>query len=95
MWNRDLRNDDNPVEAGLGFACRTEGSYVGKDKVDKLKKEGVSKKRVFLTIPDQTIAVYGLETIWRDDVIVGYLRRGEYAHYLDTNVGIGYLLHKS
>lgn len=55
-----------------------------------MKAGGVTKKRVFITVPDKTVALYGLETIWRDDVIVGYLRRGEYAYYLDTNMGIGY-----
>ncbi|KAK9727710.1 FAD dependent oxidoreductase [Popillia japonica] len=93
LWNYDLRPNDNPIEAGLGFTCRKDGTYIGKDKVDKLKAEGIKKRRVFITVPDKTVAIYGLETIWRDDVIVGFLRRGEYAYYLDTNAGIGYIEH--
>lgn len=89
MWNYDLRPDDNPVEANLGFVCRKEGTYLGKDKVDKMKEGGVKKLRAFFTIPDRTIAIYGLETIWRDDTIVGFLRRGEYAFSLDCSVGTG------
>lgn len=89
LWNFDLRPDDNPVEANLGFACRKEGPYLGKDKVDKKKEEGVKKARAFFTIPDRTVAVYGLETIWRDDKIVGFLRRGEYGAHLDCSIGIG------
>ncbi|XP_017784647.1 PREDICTED: sarcosine dehydrogenase, mitochondrial [Nicrophorus vespilloides] len=93
LWNHDLRGNDNPVEAGLGFVCRKEGPYQGKDQVDKLKKQGAKKKRVFFTIPDKTVAVYGLETIWRDDTIVGFLRRGEYAYHLDCSLGIGFVEH--
>lgn len=89
LWNCDLRIDDNPIEANLGFVCRKEGPYLGKDKVDQKKEEGIKKRRVFFTIPDRTIAVYGLETIWRDDAIVGFLRRGEYGYHLDCSIGIG------
>ncbi|XP_022914521.1 sarcosine dehydrogenase, mitochondrial [Onthophagus taurus] len=93
LWNHDLRSDDNPVEANLGFVCRKEGSYIGKDKVDKMKTEGIKKRRVFFTIPDKRVAVYGLETIWRDDVIVGFLRRGEFGYHLDCSIGMGYIEH--
>lgn len=93
LWNSDLRSNDNPVEAGLGFICRKNGIYQGKDKIDEMKAKGVSKKRIFLTVPDKNVAIYGLETIWRDDQVVGFLRRGEYAYSLDCSVGIGFVEH--
>lgn len=88
LWNRDIRIDDNPVEANFAFVCRSEGSYLGKQHVEKMKKHGVKKQRVFLTLEDR-VPLYGLETIWRDDTLVGFLRRGEYAYSLDSSIGIG------
>lgn len=88
LWGYDLRIDDNPVEAGLAAMCRKTGEYQGMRHVDRLRNEGVKKKRVFLTLNDK-VPLYGNETIWRDDQIVGFLRRGEYGFALDHSIGIG------
>ncbi|KAK4886911.1 hypothetical protein RN001_003182 [Aquatica leii] len=92
LWNSDLRSDDNPVEANLSKICRKDGSYLGKDQVDKLKSEGVSKLRAFFTL-NSKIPLWGNETIWRDDQIVGFLRRGDYGYFLKCSIGIGYIKH--
>ncbi|CAG9859919.1 unnamed protein product [Phyllotreta striolata] len=90
--NHDLRVDDNPIEAGLGRFCRKDGQYLGKQAVEKFKQEGVKKKRVFLTMQDP-VALYGYETIWRDDTMVGIVRRGTYGFSLDCSIGVGYIEH--
>ncbi|CAG9819893.1 unnamed protein product [Phaedon cochleariae] len=90
--NHDLRIDDNPVEAGLVKFCRKDGQYLGKQAVENVKQRGVQKKRVFFTMQDN-VPLYGYETIWRDDSIVGFLRRGEYGFSLDCSIGIGYVQH--
>ncbi|XP_057662190.1 sarcosine dehydrogenase, mitochondrial [Diorhabda carinulata] len=92
LLNYDLRIDDNPIEAGLGRFCRKDGQYLGKQAVEKFKQQGVAKRRVFFTLQDP-VALYGYETIWRDDVIVGILRRGDYGFSLDSSIGIGYVQH--
>ncbi|XP_018327368.1 sarcosine dehydrogenase, mitochondrial [Agrilus planipennis] len=91
LWGYDLRNDDNPVEAGLGKICRKNGSFLGKDHVDRLQTEGVKKRWVFITLNDNTVPLWGMEPIWRDDVIVGYIRRGDYGFYFDCSIGVGYI----
>lgn len=50
LWGSDLRTDDNPIEAGLEFTCRSTGEYLGKKVVDRLRKDGIKKKlvRVYL-----------------------------------------------
>lgn len=92
LWNYDLRIDDNPVEANLGTICRKEGQYLGKQHVDNLKQNGLKKRRLFFTMEDR-VALHGLETIWRDDTIVGFLRRGDYGYSLDCSIGTGYIEH--
>ncbi|XP_072386049.1 sarcosine dehydrogenase, mitochondrial [Diabrotica undecimpunctata] len=91
LLNHDLRLDDNPIEAGLGAFCRKDGQYLGKQAVEKFK-QGVTKRRVFFTL-QEPVAIYGNETIWRDDVIVGILRRGDYGFSLDSTIGTGYVEH--
>lgn len=91
LWNHDIRLDDNPVEADLRGICRENGQYLGKQHVDKLRKHGCYKRRAFFTMQND-ICLHGNETIWRDDHIVGYLRRGNYGYSLDCSIGIGYVL---
>lgn len=86
--NHDLRLDNNPVEAGLVKFCRKDGQYLGKQSVEEAKQRGVTKQRVFFTL-DEKVALYGYETIWRDDIIVGFLRRADYGFNLDKSIGIG------
>ncbi|KAG6447560.1 hypothetical protein O3G_MSEX005038 [Manduca sexta] len=93
LWNADLRSDDNPVEANLTFTCRKNGEYIGNEQVDKFLKNGVTKKYAYFTLEDK-IPLFGQEAIYRNGVPVGYLRRGEYAYYLDKPIGIGYVTNK-
>ncbi|CAH1643582.1 unnamed protein product [Spodoptera littoralis] len=93
LWNADLRADDNPVEAGLGFACRKDGDYIGNEHVTRAKANGVTKKYAFFTL-DEKVAIFGQEAIFRNGEPVGYLRRGDYAFYLDKPIGIGYVTNK-
>lgn len=90
LWNSDVRVDDNPVEAGLDYTCRSDGNYLGKPAIEAALKEGIKKRHVFITIED-AIPMYGMETIWRNGEIVGYLRRGEYGFSLGCSIAQGYI----
>ncbi|KAG7197764.1 hypothetical protein KM043_001583 [Ampulex compressa] len=92
LWGADLRTDDNPVEAGLGFACRREGEYIGKAAVDRLRESGM-KKRLVHFYSDTDTPMWGMEAIYRDDRLVGYLRRAERGYSLGAIVGHGYVQH--
>ncbi|XP_004928559.1 sarcosine dehydrogenase, mitochondrial [Bombyx mori] len=93
LWNADLRPDDNPIEANLGFTCRKGGEYIGNEYVTKALANGVTKKYGYFTLDDK-VALFGHEAIFRNGVPVGYLRRGDYGHYLDKPIGIGYVTNK-
>ncbi|OXU31337.1 hypothetical protein TSAR_012682 [Trichomalopsis sarcophagae] len=92
LWNSDLRSDDNPIEANLGFTCRKDGKYMGSDAVENLRKNGVKRKLVNLHVKHQ-VPMWGLETVYRNSEIVGYLRRAEYAHTFGYSIGQSYIKH--
>ncbi|XP_015921050.1 sarcosine dehydrogenase, mitochondrial [Parasteatoda tepidariorum] len=91
-WHGDLRMDDTPLEAGLGFTCKlkTETPFLGRLAVEKQKKEGLKKKLACFTIDDH-VPLWGLEVIWRDDRIVGFLRRADYGFAIGKSIGYGYV----
>lgn len=53
LWNSDLRADDNPIEAGLGFTCRKGGDYIGNEHVTRARTNGVTKKYAYFTLNDK------------------------------------------
>lgn len=92
LWGFDLRSDDTPIEAGLGFTCRKNGEYKGKNVIDQQRSEGIYKKLAFLTLNDQVqVPLWGLEAVYRDDEIVGHLRRGDYGYTLHKPIGQCYI----
>ncbi|KAK9499026.1 hypothetical protein O3M35_003544 [Rhynocoris fuscipes] len=92
LWNSDVRSEDNPVEAGLAYTCRNSGEYLGKEAVQEALTNGIKKRHVFVTVNDP-VALYGMETIWRNGEVVGFLRRGEYGYTLGCSIAQGYLSH--
>lgn len=90
LWSFDLRPDDTPVEAGLGFTCRKVGEYKGKSVIERQKLQGVNRRLVYLTMNEQ-IPLYGLEGVYRDGKPVAFLRRGEYAYFLGKPLGQAYV----
>ncbi|XP_050073770.1 sarcosine dehydrogenase, mitochondrial [Anopheles maculipalpis] len=90
LWGFDLRSDDTPIEANLGFVCRKNGEYQGKEIVDRQRENGVSRRLAFFTLREQ-VPIWGLEAVYRDGEIVGHLRRGEYGYTLQKPIGQAYV----
>lgn len=90
LWNSDLQINDNPIEAGMEETLRYDGDYLGKDALLEANEKGIQKKLAFFTVKEQ-VPLWGLEPIFRDSKLVGYLRRGEYGYSLGSSVGAGYI----
>ncbi|XP_047425907.1 sarcosine dehydrogenase, mitochondrial [Mugil cephalus] len=93
-WHADLRPDDTPLEAGLGFTCKLKSSipFQGRDRLEKQKEEGLRRRIVCFTI-DEKVPMFGLEAIFRNGVPVGHLRRSDYGFFIDKTIGYGYIRH--
>jgi len=91
-WHQDLRHDDTPLEAGLGFTCKLKSDtpFLGREALEQQKAEGLRKRLVCFTIEDHK-ALLGLEAIWRDDKVVGFIRRGEYGYAIGKSMAYGYV----
>ncbi|XP_072748351.1 sarcosine dehydrogenase, mitochondrial-like isoform X2 [Anoplolepis gracilipes] len=90
IWGADLRSDDNPIEAALETVCRKNGKYLGKESVDRCHKNGIKKRLVHLHINDD-IPLWGMESVYRNDQLVGYLRRAEHGYTFKSSIGQAYI----
>jgi len=53
-WHQDLRHDDTPLEAGLGFTCKLKSNtpFLGREALEEQKAEGLRKRLVCFTIEE-------------------------------------------
>ena len=91
-FGHDITDEDHVLEAGLGFAVKTdEGDFIGRDAVLKKREEGLSRRLVQFRLTDPEPLVYHNEPILRDGTVVGHLTSGAYGHHLGGAVGLGYV----
>jgi 4-methylaminobutanoate oxidase (formaldehyde-forming) len=96
-FGHDISDDDHVLEAGLGFAVKTDkpagkfGHFIGRDAVLDRKQAGLTRRMVQFLLDDPQPLLYHAEPIWRDGELSGYLTSGNYGHHLGAAVGLGYV----
>jgi len=94
-WHEDIRPDDTPLEANIGFVCKlkTDIPFLGREALEKQQEEGLKRRLVFIRVPE-SVKLHGLETLWRDGECVGYLRRADFDYTENTAIGYAYVSRK-
>ncbi|MER9835642.1 FAD-dependent oxidoreductase [Mesorhizobium sp. M0145] len=91
-FGHDITDEDNVLEAGLGFAVKTaKGDFLGRDAVLKKKETGLSRRLVQFRLNDPEPLLFHNEAILRDGTIVGPITSGNYGHHLGGAIGLGYV----
>ncbi|KIN75257.1 Glycine cleavage T-protein (Aminomethyl transferase) [Sulfitobacter noctilucae] len=91
-FGHDITSEDHVLEAGLGFAVRSDKpDFIGRDAVLRKKDEGLNARMVQFKLTDPEPLLYHNEPVLRDGQIVGYLSSGAYGHALGGAVGMGYV----
>ena len=91
-FGHDITSEDHVLEAGLGFAVKTDKpAFIGRDAVLRKKAEGLNARMVQFRLTDPEPLLYHNEPIVRDGQIVGYLSSGAYGHHLGGAIGLGYV----
>jgi 4-methylaminobutanoate oxidase (formaldehyde-forming) len=103
-FGHDISDEDHVLEAGLGFAVKTEkrpgrfGDFIGREAVLRKRQAGLARRLVQFKLIDPAGLLFHNEAIIRDGRIVGHLSSGAYGHALGVAVGLGYVpcrLHES
>ncbi|QKD06414.1 FAD-dependent oxidoreductase [Mesorhizobium loti R88b] len=91
-FGHDITDEDNVLEAGLGFAVKTaKGDFIGREAVLKKKEAGLSRRLVQFRLKDPQPLLFHNEAILRDGKIVGPITSGNYGHHLGGAIGLGYV----
>ena len=95
-WGHDITPEENPFEAGLGFAVSLEKDFdfIGKNALLELKKQQTNKKLVLLTLqesePGKPLLLHD-EPIYLDGEIIGETTSGNYSFNYRKNMSLGYI----
>jgi 4-methylaminobutanoate oxidase (formaldehyde-forming) len=91
-FGHDITSEDHVLEAGLGFAVKTDKpEFLGRDAVLAKKESGLDMRMVQFKLNDPEPLLYHNEPVLRDGEIVGYLSSGVYGHHLGAALGMGYV----
>lgn len=92
LYGNDIDEHTSPVEARLNFAVRLDkkSEFIGRDAIQKLKRDGPSRVRIGLRITGKGIPRQDQE-ILSDDVNVGKVSSGTLSPTLGIGIGMGYV----
>ncbi|MEP3442825.1 MAG: FAD-dependent oxidoreductase [Sulfitobacter sp.] len=91
-FGHDITSEDHVLEAGLGFAVKTDKpDFIGREAVLAKKEAGLEARLVQFKLSDPEPLLYHNEPVLRNGEIVGYLSSGGYGHHLGAAMGMGYV----
>src|SRR3984893_4715079 len=92
-FGRELTPSENPVEAGLLFACKlkTDIAFLGREALEKAKAEGPRRKLVGFRVDDPDAMLWGGELILRDGGVAGQVTSAAWGETTGCCVGLAYV----
>jgi len=92
-FGRELTPSENPVEAGLLFACKLKSDieFLGRAAVEKAKAEGARRKLVGFSVDAPEAMLWGGELVLRDGVVAGQVTSAAWGETVGGCVGLAYV----
>ncbi len=89
VWGADISPDDNPYEAGLGFAVKRERDFLGRD---ALVAAGEPERSLAcLVLADPRSVALGSEPVRLDGEVAGRVTSGGYGYTVDRSIAYAYV----
>jgi heterotetrameric sarcosine oxidase gamma subunit len=92
-FGRELTPSENPVEAGLLFACKLKSDieFLGRAAVEKAKAEGARRKLVGFSVDSPEAMLWGGELVLRDGAVAGQVTSAAWGETVGGCVGLAYV----
>jgi aminomethyltransferase len=91
LYGNDIDDTTSPMEAGLGWITRFTKPFVGRELIEKIKKEGVQKKLVGFELLEKGIPRHGYEIKDFSGMQIGEVTSGTQSPSLNKAIGLGYV----
>jgi glycine cleavage system aminomethyltransferase T len=91
-WGTDMTTEDDPYEAGVGFAVRMDkGDFVGRTALEGKSAANAERRLVPLVIRDRAAVVMGKEPVHIDGERAGYVTSAGYGYSVDAPIAFAWL----
>ena len=93
VWGADVTPEDNPYEAGLGFAVRLDKPrpFIGRDALVAAKAAGVTRRLRAITLADPRVVALGSEPVRINGNVVGRVTSGGYGFRVGKSIAYAYV----
>lgn len=86
----EIDGDITPIQAGLGFAVRKDGGFIGAQALKNQRAHGMSSMVVSLRFFEKSAVPLGQEPIYVGDTIVGRTTSAAFGFRVDAPVALGH-----
>jgi len=93
VWSSDITPEDNPDQAGLGFAVRMSKAvpFIGREALIAAREAGLDRRLCCLVLDERLAVALGNEPIRVGDAVVGRVTSGGYGFTVGASIAYGYL----
>jgi glycine cleavage system T protein len=93
VWGADITPEENPYEAGLGFAVKLGKpvSFIGKEALERAREEGLRRKLCCLVLADDRSVAMGNEPVRAKDDVVARVTSGGVGYTVGRSIAYAYL----
>ncbi len=91
LYGNDIDETTNPYEAGLGWVVKLDHDFLGREALERIKREGNARKLVGLEMTGRGIARHGYPIVDAAGAKVGEVTSGSPGPTIGKNVGLGYV----
>jgi len=89
LYGNDIDETTDPIEAGLGWTCKLDKPFVGRDVIAAKKAAGTKRKIAGLVVQGG-VARHGHE-VTQDGDVVGQVTSGTYGPTVEKNIALAYV----
>ncbi|MDQ2718178.1 MAG: glycine cleavage system aminomethyltransferase GcvT [Bacteroidota bacterium] len=91
LYGNDIDDTTSPLEAGLGWITKFNKDFVGKEKIEELKEDGIQEKLVGIEMIEKGIPRKGYEIKNNEGAVIGRITSGTQSPSLQKAIAMGYV----
>lgn len=90
LYGQELTHNISPLEAGIGFAVKTnkESDFIGKSALIQQKEDGLKRRIVGIEVTGRGIPRHGYKVFSELEEEIGFITSGTYSPTLKKNIGL-------
>ncbi len=90
LYGHELSPTINPIEAGLGWVCKKERDYIGKEAIDAMRASGPPRKLVGIQMLSRIVPREGYK-VFREGEEIGVVSSGVFSPLLDCGIAFAFV----